>query len=80
MPAPYPSYPPNLSVVSKTGGFYRTCVVLDLYTIEPITPAQLSQIEDQIGLTVSKMKTIHSSDVVGPNRFTTQLLNALRLE
>lgn len=69
-----------MSVVTKVGGFDRTCLVVDLYTAEPLTSAQIALIEDQIGLVLSKMQIIYRSDVVGPNRFITPLKAALRLK
>jgi hypothetical protein len=78
--APYPPYPPNLTKVVKVGGFNRTCFVVDICTEEPLTSAQLVQLEDQIALTVERFRFVYKSDIVGPNRFITPLRAALRLE
>jgi hypothetical protein len=68
-----------MTKVTTVGGFSRTCLVVDIYTIDPMTPIQLAQLEDQIGLVVAKFQAIEQADVVGPTRFITPLKNALRL-
>lgn len=77
--APYPSYAPILKKVPTVGGFDRTCIIIELCTSGPLSAVRIAQIEDQIGLTLSKFNDIYKSDVVGPHRFTTQLKAALRL-
>lgn len=77
--APYPPYPPNVEIVTTIGGYSRTCLVVDLCTPEPLTKAQIAQIEDQIGLTLEKSNLTGRSDVVGPDRFIVPLRSALRL-
>jgi len=77
---PYPPYPPNIPVVNNVGGFRRTCLVIDLCTAEPLTPVEVAQIEDQIGLVLAKIKVIHRSDIANSSRFTKPLRVALQLE
>jgi hypothetical protein len=69
-----------MPVVAKNGGFDRTCIIIDLCTKEPMTPVQITQIEDQMELVLERNKTIYKFDVVGPHRFITPLKMALRLE
>jgi hypothetical protein len=77
---PYPPYPPNVPVVEETGGFNRTCLVIDLCTVERLTSAQLAQIEDQVGLVLDRIKDIYKADVVRADRFIPSLKAALRLK
>jgi RIO-like serine/threonine protein kinase len=77
--APYPPYAPVLKKVPIVGGFDRTCVVIELCTNGPLSPARIAQIEDQIELVLDKFNDIYKSDVIGPHRFTTQLKTALQL-
>jgi hypothetical protein len=77
---PYPPYPPNIAVVDKVGGFRRTCLVIDLCTTESLAPAEIAQIEDQIGLALAKINAIYHSDIVNSSRFTKPLRTALQLE
>jgi hypothetical protein len=78
--SPYPPYPPNIAIVDKVGGFKRTCIVIDLCTSEPLTSAEIAQIEDQIGLTLAKIKAIYRLDIANSSRFTKPLRIALQLE
>jgi hypothetical protein len=66
-------------VVDEIGGFNRTCLVIDLCTLERLTPVQLAQIEDQVGLVLAKTKEIYKADVVRADRFIQPLKTALRL-
>jgi len=78
--SPYPPFPPNIAVVDRVGGFKRTCLVIDICTQEPLTPSEIAQIEDQLGLALAKIKVIHRSDIANSSRFTKPLRVALQLE
>jgi hypothetical protein len=75
---PYPPYQPN-TTVDVIGGFRRTCLVIDLCTVEPLTSAEVAQIEDQLGLVLTKMNIVYRSDIVNQSRFTKPLRTALQL-
>ena len=75
-----------MTVVKKVGGYDRTCLVVDLCTMKPLTPAQLVQIEDKISMLLSAMPLLNTTDIgpakieiAGPGRFNAPLRDALRL-
>lgn len=73
-----------MTVVTKVGGFDRTCLVIDLCTHKPLTLIEIAQIEDKLSMVLStdilKHNNIAKVDIIGPNRFNLPLRNALRLE
>ena len=79
MSIPFPNYPPNIGVVSKTGGFDRTCLVVEIFTIGVVDTLRLSQLEDAIGVAVSKFVEVEKHDIIRQSRFTKPLCKALCL-
>jgi hypothetical protein len=77
---PYPPYPPSFTKVAEIGGYHRTCLVIDLFTLQELGAPQIAAIEDQIELLLSRIRLVDKSEVVGPHRFVKPLRVALRLE
>jgi len=81
--SPYPGYPPNYRNVDKTGGFVRTCVVVEFLSHSPLTNAEQAMIQEQLELALVRLRTnlatLEKSQVVLPDRFDTQLRTGLRL-
>ncbi len=81
---PYPGYPPSYKVVDETGGYNRTCMVVELLSLGALSPIQMTMIQEQLEAAVHKIQfqmraTIESSQVVTPDRFDPVLRSGLRL-
>ena len=77
---PYPGYP-NYKTVDKIGGYHRTCVVIELLSLERLNNCELASIKEQLELVLSKLSksNIEKTDVVLPDRFDHVLNNSLKL-
>ncbi len=79
----YPGYPPSYKLVEKTGGYYRTCIVIDLLSLSKLHSSELAVIQEQLEAVMSRlcktMPNIERSDVVLQNRFDRNLRDGLRL-
>jgi hypothetical protein len=80
---PYPGFPPNYTNVGITGGFTRTCFVLEFLSLGRLEPAQKALVEEQVSALVDKLakslSNVEKAEVVAPKRFDRQLLDGLRL-
>jgi hypothetical protein len=80
---PYPGYAPNYRHVDKLGGFYRSCFIIDILSLNSLSPTQLAMIQEQIEASVStiskNMRDIERAEVVTPDRFDKLLKDGLRL-
>ena len=80
---PYPGYAPNYRHVDKLGGFHRSCFVIDILSLDNLSPVQLAMIQEQIEASLSaiskNMRDIERVEVVAPDRFDKLLKDGLRL-
>lgn len=78
---PYPPYPPSYQKVHHTGGYSRTCLVVELLALEDLDGAQLAYIQEQLEATLSRLlpAVLEKSQVVTPDRFDRPLCDGLRL-
>ena len=81
MNAPYPGYPPSYCIVNNTGGYDRTCLVVELLSLGVLTDHQLTHIKEQLEATLNRLlpAIVDKSQVVTPNRFDTLLRSGLRV-
>lgn len=79
--APYPGYPPACRTVNKTGGYDRTCLVVEILSDGGLGAAQLAHIQEQIEALLSRMlpATVEKTQVVLPDRFDPILKEGLRI-
>ena len=79
----YPGFPPNYREVESTGGYTRTCFVLEFMSLGPLEPVQIAMIDEQMGALVDKlcqnMVAVEKVDFVTPDRFDRILHDGLRL-
>ena len=80
MMKPYPGYP-NYKTVDKIGGYHRTCVVIELLSLEQLDNCELASIKEQLELALSKLSkaNVEKTDVILPDRFDRILSNGLKL-
>lgn len=80
---PYPGYPPSYQVVEETGGYHRTCVVVELLSLGKLSGAELALVQEQLEACVEKLKNtmvvLEGAQVVMPDRFDPVLRGGLRL-
>jgi hypothetical protein len=80
MPSPpYPNIPPNYQTVDETGGFRRSCYVLELLVIGEFDPIRRAALEDAIGVIIERFSEIEKHDLVRSDRFTTDLRRLLHV-
>ena len=83
MSNPYPGYPPNYTTVDHTGGFARTCFVLEFLSLGHLEPTQRAMVEEQMSALAEKlangMVTVERVDFITPDRFDRKLSDGLRL-
>ncbi len=84
MKKPYPGYPPNYKVVDETGGYVRTCVVIEMLSLGGLDAVQTALVQEQLEAAVAKLKTqlratVEAAQVVTPDRFDPILRAGLRL-
>jgi hypothetical protein len=79
----YPGYSPTYKNVLKTGGYSRTCFVLEFQSLGALSKGQVALIDEQVSALVNKLKqsllTVEKAEVVTPDRFDPILLDGLRL-
>lgn len=80
---PYPGFPPNFTSVDETGGFTRTCFVLEFMSLGQLEPAQIALIEEQVSALAERlakgMSVVEGVQFVTPDRFDRKLSDGLRL-
>lgn len=80
---PYPGFPPNYRDVEDTGGYRRTCFVLEFMSLGPLEPAEMAMINEQMEALADKLRqnmvAIEKADFVTPDRFDRILRDGLRL-
>jgi len=80
---PYPGFPPNYRSVQQTGGYARTCMVVELLSHGVLSSTELAVIQDQLEAALSRlqkgMPNIEKTDVVLQHRFDPALREGLRL-
>lgn len=80
---PYPGFPPNYTGVDETGGFTRTCFVLEFLSLGSLEPAQQAMIEEQVSALAAKLANgltnVERAEFVTPDRFDRKLSDGLRL-
>lgn len=80
---PYPGFPPNYREVEDTGGYRRTCFVVEFMSLGPLEPAQIAMIDEQMAALVDKLRqgivTVEKAQFVTPDRFDRVLCDGLRL-
>lgn len=81
--SPYPGYPPSYKDVTVVGGYYRTCLVIELISLDKLSGSEIAVILEKLEATIEKLKTsmvnLEKSDVVTPDRFDPILRASLRL-
>lgn len=80
---PYPGYSPNYTQVDKTGGYQRTCIVLELLSQGQLTAPHMALVQEQIEALLERLQKqipyLEKSDVVLSDRFDPVLRKGLRL-
>ncbi len=80
---PYPGYPPSYGNIDSLGDLKRTCLVIDLLSLDKLTNVQLAQISEQLDIMLAKLKlsiiTLEKFQIVTPDRFDRLLQTGLRL-
>lgn len=78
---PYPGTSPNYTAVDKLGGFHRTCIVIDLLSLEQLNPGELAVLQEKLEATIENVRNqnIEKADVVLPDRFDIILKKGLRI-
>lgn len=83
MEKPYPGFPPNYRSVQQTGGYSRTCVIIELLSLEQLSGSELAMVQEQLEATVARLQrglaNVEKTDVVLPDRFDPILREGLRL-
>lgn len=80
---PYPGYPPSYRTVDNTGGYTRTCLVVELLSLGALDQTQMALVQEQLEATVERLRrqlaVVEVSQVVTPDRFDPVLREGLRL-
>lgn len=80
---PYPGYPPSYRKVDETGGYTRTCLVVELLSLGSLDAVQMALVQEQLEATVERLRrqlaVVEVSQVVTPDRFDPTLREGLRL-
>lgn len=83
MKKPYPGYPPNYGEVGETGGYTRTCFVLEFLSLGQLDSAQVAMIEEQMTALAERLHNnisiVEKVDFVSPDRFDRSLCEGLRI-
>lgn len=81
---PYPEFPPNYWTVGTLGGFSRTCLIIELLSLKPLSGPELAFLQEQMEATLvkamSRMSNLEKSQIVTPDRFDSKLIAGLRLK
>jgi hypothetical protein len=67
--------------VDKTGGYDRTCIVVELLSDGRLDAAQLAYVQEQLEMTLARVlpSAIEKSQVITPDRFDPMLREGLRV-
>lgn len=80
---PYPGYSPSYHKVDETGGYSRTCLVVELLSLGSLDAVQMALVQEQLEATVERLRrqlaVVEVSQVVTPDRFDRVLREGLRL-
>ena len=78
---PYPGYNPTFQVVDKTGGFNRTCLVVELLSDGQLDNAQLAYIQEQLEAVLNRVlpSVMQKTQIITPDRFDPVLRAGLRV-
>jgi hypothetical protein len=84
MGLPYPGFPPSYKVVDETGGYKRTCLVIEFLSIGALDKVQMALIQERLeacvaGIHRSLVSTVEKAQVVTPDRFDPIVCEGLRL-
>lgn len=83
MKKPYPGFPPSYRAVQQTGGYSRTCVVIELLSNGVLGSSEMAMIQEQLEAILCRLQQgmpyIEKTDVVLPDRFDPVLKEGLRL-
>lgn len=83
MNTPYPGFPPSYRTVDETGGYTRTCMVIEILSLGKLNETEQALLQEQLEACVEKVKrtliNIENTQVVLPNRFDPVLKAGLRL-
>ena len=83
MKKPYPGFPPNYQTVDETGGYKRTCIILEFLSLGPLEPVALAMVQEQLEALSERLQRqipyIEGTDIVLPDRFDPILREGLRL-
>jgi hypothetical protein len=82
--APYPGFPPSYKIVDETGGYRRTCLVIEFLSLGTLDNTQMALIQERLEACVdiiqrSLMATVERAQVVTPDRFDPVVREGLRL-
>jgi hypothetical protein len=81
---PYPGYPPNYRHIEKVGGLSRRCMIIELLTLDQLSPQEEAQIFEALELaitnTIKKHQNVEKLKLVSQDSFDTMLLEGLRLK
>jgi len=79
----YPGFSPSYRVVEQTGGFARTCLVVEVLSLEALSDPEAAMIKEQLeaGLAnlLRQMGNLERIRVVTADQFDPQLRAGLRL-
>jgi len=83
MNKPYPGYSPNYRQVKTTGSLNRTCLVVDILSLDVLSDAQIAVLQEQLSAQLNtickKMQNIEKTEIIVPSRFDRLLKEGLRL-
>jgi hypothetical protein len=83
MKRPYPGFAPNYKIVTETAGYKRTCLVIDILSLERLSSIELAIIEEQLSAQLCKLSTsmpnLERCEVITPDRFDIMLSDGLRV-
>lgn len=77
----YPNFPPNYKSVTIHGGLHRTCIVIDILSLNTLSQGELAVIQERVEAAIENIRNhnIEKTDVVLPNRFDPIVKEGLRL-
>lgn len=84
MGKPYPGFPPSYKVVDETGGYRRTCLVIEFLSLGSLDNTQMALVRERLeacveGISKSLLATVEGAKVVTPDQFDPVLCDGLRL-
>ncbi len=77
----YPGMAPSYKSVHKTGGYSRTCLVVEMLSLGNLDATQLAYVQEQLEAALARIlpAVVEKSQVVTPDRFDPILRDGLRL-